>query len=116
MPLPSFAFTGCVMGHAPSAPGSTEGSTLGDSARGAASGTEGRGTGGKGNGADSHEIARCWASVCAIHARHPAYASPARIPVLSSRFDPLRMGEFSHGCGWDAESDVDATKRLCRMG
>src|SRR4051812_24568625 len=100
MPLVSFAFTGCVKGHAPSAPASTKGrgavSGAGAGGTVCASGTEGRGIGGNGNGAVSQEIARCCAAVCACHHRHPPYASPARIPVWSSRFDPLRMTQFSH--------------------
>src|SRR5277367_5149504 len=105
MPLASFAFTGCVMGHEPSAPGSMNASTFAVSGRLATevAATDGRGIGGKGNGAESHEISLFEGGCRSFHQRHPAYAIPARIPVRSSRFEPLRIAQFSHGCRADAE-------------
>src|SRR5436190_19441846 len=103
MPLVSFAFTGCVSGQAPPSPGSTNGSApfgAGALARAASSGLPttgvvGRGTGGNGNGAESH-CTLPGSGTRVFHARHPAYAIPATMPAPSNRFDPLRIGEFSH--------------------
>src|SRR6516165_5206570 len=95
MPLVSFAFTGWLTGHAPSAPGSTNGSVPFVATGDVAAEVDGRGTGGKGNGAESH-CRLPGSGTRVFHARQPAYASPATMPAPSIRFDPLRIGEFSH--------------------
>src|SRR5579862_185005 len=103
MPLASFAFTGWVRGHAPSAPGSTKPLTAA-SAVGVA--VDGRGTGGNGNGALSH-VTPLDSGTRAFHARQPAYASPATIPAPSNRFVPLRITEFSHADPAGAEEEAE---------
>src|SRR5262245_60445848 len=101
MPLASFAFTGWVSGHSPSAPGSTNAAASGAAGGGGATSAlalgaaAGRGTGGNGNGAPSPSTPLD-SRTLVFQARQPAYAIPATMPAPSNRFVPLRIGEFSH--------------------
>src|SRR6478752_3235982 len=103
MPLESFAFTGCEIGHSPSAPGSAVGPVGGGAGAGAGTSCVGRGTGGNGNGAVSQVMSRFGSGTRRRHARQIEYARPARRPAPNTRLDPLRIGEFSHAWRWAAE-------------
>src|SRR5205809_6770396 len=95
MPLASFAFTGWVSGQAPSSPGSTNAAAPFEPGASVTAAVAGLGTGGNGNGAESHDTVLV-SGTLVFHARQPAYAMPATMPAPSNRFDPLRIGEFSH--------------------
>src|SRR4051812_15249555 len=118
MPLESLAFTGCEIGHDPSAPGSAVGPAGVGAGVGAGTSCVGRGIGGNGNGAVSHVMSRLGSGTRRRHARHAEYARPATSPAPNTRLDPLRIGEFSHADRRSAEVTLThrrVTGRLKRL-